>query len=950
MFHSEHNGLVGDIRRMIEGTDAARTGALLTAAEETDWKSTTRYTARDAGYDYGERLFQAARFVTEMEYQHLAFEEFIRKVQPMVAPFGEGGTGYNTSINPAIKAEFAHAVYRFGHSMLTESVDRVRSNGTRDDIDLFDAFVNPPEFMAGGRSPDQASGDVVRGMTRQVGNEIDEFVTDALRNKLLGLPLDLATLNMARARDTGIPTLNAARRSFFAASNNSALAPYQSWADFAFVLKHPKSLNNFIAAYGTHPTITGATTLVAKRDAADAIVYGPNGPDGEVGTPDDIADAPEDRYAFLNSAPHQVTDEVTGETTVVNTTWVDPANTTNTGLDRIDLWAGGLAEKQFVFGGLLGPTFNYVFEQQMEDLQFGDRFYYLTRTAGLNMLTQLEGNSFAELIQRNTDVSGLPADSFSTPALIFDVANLGGSGAVLNDPGTAWNESTLLTRMPDGTIRYGGPEHVVFNGTAGNNRVWSSEGDDTIRGNDGNDWVQGGDGNDNHIGGLGDDILLDTNGDDTIKGGDGNDVISSGQGAGGDLNQGGRGNDFIDHDDMAESFAGAGDDYVLGGPEDDTVFGDDGDDWLETGASATGIGGGAFNLLQGDNGAPFQDDPNEPGHDVLIGYGGESDNDAEGGDDVMLNGPGIQRNEGMLGFDYATHDGDPAAADSDLDLTGLLPPSVETNKDRFDLVEALSGWNQNDTLRGDDRDAVAMEGHELTAAGTARVTGLSTVLGGATTFTGGNLLLGGGGTDLIEGRGGDDLIDGDAQLNVRISVRSGVAEPTTEIDTVETLSGVSARLIAGSVNPGQLRIVREIETPANGDALDTAIFSGPRADYDITFGATATTVVHARGTALDGTDTLRNIERLRFADQEIANTTPANPAPAVTTQVPRRTPSTRRSAPTSRPTSAKPSPESPPGRSSSGQPARRPTSPGPSPRAPPPASGSSTPRTTWRQA
>ncbi len=74
--------------------------------------------------DYGERLFQAARFVTEMEYQHLAFEEFVRKVQPMVDLFGEGGTGYNTSINPAIKAEFAHAVYRFGHSMLTETVDR----------------------------------------------------------------------------------------------------------------------------------------------------------------------------------------------------------------------------------------------------------------------------------------------------------------------------------------------------------------------------------------------------------------------------------------------------------------------------------------------------------------------------------------------------------------------------------------------------------------------------------------------------------------------------------------------------------------------------------------------------------------------------------------------------------------------------------------------------------
>ena len=54
---------------------------------------------------------------------------------------------------------------------------------------------------------EEAAGAIVRGTTRQVGNEIDEFVTEALRNNLLGLPLDLATINMARGRDTGIPSL-----------------------------------------------------------------------------------------------------------------------------------------------------------------------------------------------------------------------------------------------------------------------------------------------------------------------------------------------------------------------------------------------------------------------------------------------------------------------------------------------------------------------------------------------------------------------------------------------------------------------------------------------------------------------------------------------------------------------------------------------------------------------
>ena len=108
----------------------------------------------------------------------------------------------------------------------------------------------------------------MRGVTRQVGNEIDEFVTEALRNNLLGLPLDLAAINIARGRDTGIPSLNAARREFYEVTGDSQLKPYASWAEFVEHLKHPASLVNFIAAYGTHATILDATTLDAKRAAA----------------------------------------------------------------------------------------------------------------------------------------------------------------------------------------------------------------------------------------------------------------------------------------------------------------------------------------------------------------------------------------------------------------------------------------------------------------------------------------------------------------------------------------------------------------------------------------------------------------------------------------------------------------------------------------------------------
>lgn len=829
VFHSEHNRLVADVDGIIN--------TQLTAAEIAGWKEVDPA----SGWDYGERLFQAARFVTEMEYQHLVFEEFARKVQPMVNLFA----GYHTEIDPAISAEFAHTVYRFGHSMLTETVERINADGTRNDMALLTAFLNPLAFNDGGSAGEldaaRAAGSIVRGMTQQVGNELDEFVTEALRNRLLGLPLDLASINMARGRSEGIATLNSARRQFFAQTGNSALAPYGSWADMARNLRHPESIINFVAAYGTHDSIVNATTLVERRAAATLLVTG------------DVLDpaTPLDALDFM----------------VGTGAWADVGGGPSTGVEAVDFWVGGLAERQAPFGGLLGSTFNHVFETQLERLQDGDRLYYLTRTAGLNLLVQLEGNSFAELIMRNTDAENLPADVFSRPEFLFNLANLGTSGPILDDPATAHDESAMpdLVRMPDGTIRYTGPAHVIFVGRddpAAVDRMWSSEGDDTMRGNGGRDVMEGGTGNDQFVGGEGDDIITDEFGDDVLKGGPGNDAMSSGPGF--DLNQGGLGSDFIvGGSDPTETFGGPGNDLIFAGDSADTVFGDDGDDWIE--------GGGQADLLQGDNGAPFQNDPNQPGNDVIIGDGGDDDYDSEGGDDIMVAGPGIERNEGMLGFDWVTHRGDPQPANADLNLRGAilpLPPDLDTLRDRYDLTEGLSGWMFNDILRGDAADATTMVGHELTADGIARIEGLSAILPeGATSFTGGNIIIGGAGSDLIEGRGGNDLIDGDAWLNVQL--RAPIPG-TADFQLVNSMTQLRTQVFAGSINPGDITIVRTIVTTgASPGDVDTALFSGARSEYTITANPDGSLTVD-HGAGIDGADRLRNVELLQFLDQTIA--------------------------------------------------------------------------------
>jgi len=913
VFHSEHDRLIGDIENTLTNDTSARGVAALA-----EWKL-----ASGAGGWNGDRLFQAARFVNEMEYQHLVFEEFARKVQPGINPF-EPFAFTQTEINPAVTAEFAHAVYRFGHSMLTETISRRNEDkpgtdgvfgtsddvlGSQNDISLLEGFLNPPAYTNGGPegqlTSEEAAGSVFMGMSDQVGNELDEFVTDTLRNNLLGLPLDLASVNMARARSEGVPRLNVFRRDLFSKTTDAALKPYTNWIDFGENLKHPESLINFVAAYGQFNTITSATTLDGKRDAARRIV-----------SPDTLAGEvpPDGAMEFMNS---------TGA-------WANTGTRSITGLDEVDLWVGGLAEMTTPFGGLLGTTFNYVFEKQMTDLQNADRLYYLARTPGMNLRTQLEGNSFAELMMRNSTAHTLKADSFATADCKFELKNLAGTVAgfaasgntVANDPQSECDETALLIRMSDGTIKYRARNTVdpagingqaVYNGTGNVDRIFGGNDNDTYWGGLGNDVIEGGGGADVALGGEGNDIITDLAGDDVPKGGPGNDAIDAGPGL--DIVMGGEGKDFTNGGANAnETFGGADDDFMMLGEGLDAGFGDGGDDWEEGGNQPDLMIGDSSNLF-------FLDDSQKPGHDILIGQGGDDDYDMEGGDDIGASGPGIEKVAGGSGYDWEIGLGDPQPQDSDLALPiGPLDVLQVGVRDKFNEVEALSGWKFNDTLRGDNFVPSAVGGggfigcDVVDQAGVDRIAGLDAlipeftttlasvvalsaqgdcpILTGPNVWGSGNVLLGGAGSDLIEGRGADDIIDGDAYLSLRLSVRTNPNDPATEIgsasltgtnqsamasqylsDGAGGLTGPTLQeaVLAGTVAPSDIVAVREVLYGTGG--TDSAQFSGLTSDYQVTTtggdgtlgsAGSTTTVVDNRGT--DGTDTLRNVERLQFSD------------------------------------------------------------------------------------
>ncbi|MEQ1767425.1 MAG: hypothetical protein ABL859_08360, partial [Methylotenera sp.] len=529
-------------------------------------------------------------------------------------------------------------------------------------------------------------------------------------------------------------------------------------------------------------------------------------------------------------------------------------------------------------------------------------------TQGMNLLNQLEANSFAALVMRNTDLgqpgqAHLPGDLFNTPDHILEIVK---SVQVGDDPTHANPilniiKPLFIRRDVDGDgdddfLQYNGGAHVVLGGSEEADTLIGGLGIDTLWGDGGNDRLDGGYEADKVHGGDGDDIITNLGGDDFLFGEEGNDVISMGSGV--VLGFGGRGKDFImTGPDTQEVFAGEGDDFILGGNGSDTLLGNEGDDWIE--------GGEGFDGLAGENSELFFNSP-IIGHDVLNGQGNDTDYDGESGDDIMVQGAGIQRNNGMFGFDWAIHKGDNVAANSDLGIP-FFPGAPEfTLRDRFDSVEGLSGWNLDDTLSGQSklvlgaRPGTPADQDHLKAGNVHLIDGLAELLGytqaevdamdpntslvvtnlGAETGTGGGeIIIGGGGSDTIKGNLSNDILDGDAWLNVRIAV-SGV----NGLTSIDSLNEIKARMLSGEINPSQLSIVREIlySTTAATD-IDTAVYNGNQADYTITYNANGSIIVaHTNvvaGVIDDGVDTIRNFERLQFADSVLDL---SNGAPVIT--------------------------------------------------------------------
>ena len=166
-----------------------------------------------------EQVFQEARRTVIAELQSITFNEFLPALlgRGAVQPY----RGYDARANPSIANEFSAAAYRFGHSMLDGTIDRLNNDGTdipAGNVSLRNAFFNPTLFNTSLPNHEGDIDPILKGATSGNAQEIDVKVVDDVRNFLFGAPgqggMDLASLNIQRGRDHGLADYNTVRAAY----------------------------------------------------------------------------------------------------------------------------------------------------------------------------------------------------------------------------------------------------------------------------------------------------------------------------------------------------------------------------------------------------------------------------------------------------------------------------------------------------------------------------------------------------------------------------------------------------------------------------------------------------------------------------------------------------------------------------------------------------------------
>lgn len=159
-----------------------------------------------------DEVFELTRRLMAAKIQIITYDEWLPALVGSSAITDY--TGYDASVNPTLFSEFSGAAFRLGHSMLNEQLLRLDAQGNviaDGNIELANAFFTAPSLLTSETDLDP----ILRGLANQAHQRLDGKIVSDLRNFLFGAPgaggLDLASLNIQRGRDHGLPDYNAVR-------------------------------------------------------------------------------------------------------------------------------------------------------------------------------------------------------------------------------------------------------------------------------------------------------------------------------------------------------------------------------------------------------------------------------------------------------------------------------------------------------------------------------------------------------------------------------------------------------------------------------------------------------------------------------------------------------------------------------------------------------------------
>lgn len=165
----------------------------------------------------GETIFQEARKIVGAEMQHITYKHWIKNILgPKGMEMLGDYDGYNPNIDPGISNVFATAALRFGHTLINPVLARLDANFKtipEGDLPLGRAFFAPWRIIEEGGVDALMRGMWMSPAKKKMPNQnLNNELTDHLFTSFHAVALDLASMNVQRSRDHGIPFYNEFRK------------------------------------------------------------------------------------------------------------------------------------------------------------------------------------------------------------------------------------------------------------------------------------------------------------------------------------------------------------------------------------------------------------------------------------------------------------------------------------------------------------------------------------------------------------------------------------------------------------------------------------------------------------------------------------------------------------------------------------------------------------------